>query len=71
MLARSAGAFCVGDQLTLADCFLIPQLYNAKRYGVDLSPYPTIERLSRGYDESDNLAIIASHPDRCPDAVPL
>lgn len=31
-LQQTAGRFCVGDQVTIADCCLIPQLYNARRY---------------------------------------
>lgn len=34
------GPFCMGDSLTLADCFLVPQLYSARRFEVDLSKFP-------------------------------
>lgn len=40
------GRFCVGDQPTLADCALIPQVYNAKRFNCDLSAYPTLTRIA-------------------------
>lgn len=36
------GTTCFGDHITLADICLIPQVYNAKRYGFDLAPYPRI-----------------------------
>lgn len=36
------GLFCHGDTPTMADCCLVPQLYNARRFDCDLSPYPTI-----------------------------
>lgn len=36
------GKFCEGDTPTLADCCLIPQVYNARRFGVSLSLYPNI-----------------------------
>ncbi|KAJ2508006.1 Glutathione S-transferase zeta-1 [Coemansia sp. RSA 2049] len=42
MLERTAGQFCVGDEVTLADCCLVPQLYNAYRYGVDIPAMPLI-----------------------------
>lgn len=47
LLARPgyAGAFCVGDAPTLADCFLVPQVYNALRFKVDLGEFPTIKRV--------------------------
>jgi len=35
----ATGSFCHGDSPTLADCFLVPQVYNAERYGCDLAPY--------------------------------
>ena len=41
----STGQFCEGDTPTLADICLVPQVYNARRFGVDLAPYPTIERI--------------------------
>ncbi len=41
-----SGKFCVGDQLSVADICLIPQVYNANRFGVDLSTYPTIKRIN-------------------------
>lgn len=39
------GRFCHGDTPTLADCCLVPQVYNARRFQVDLSPYPAIVRI--------------------------
>jgi glutathione S-transferase len=46
MLGRSAGQFCHGDQPSLADCCLIPQVYNARRFNVSLAPYPTLARIA-------------------------
>ncbi|MBB3345234.1 maleylacetoacetate isomerase [Luteimonas sp. RC10] len=40
--APEAGRFCVGDAPGLADCALVPQLYNARRFGVELAQYPRI-----------------------------
>jgi len=39
------GAFCHGDTPTLADICLVPQLYNARRGGCDLAPYPSLVRI--------------------------
>jgi maleylpyruvate isomerase len=48
-LAESSdtGAFCHGDQLTIADCCLVPQIYNSQRpaVGLDLARWPTIARI--------------------------
>jgi maleylpyruvate isomerase len=43
--AGSGEGFCVGDSPTIADCCLIPQLFNARRFNVDLTPYPTMRRI--------------------------
>lgn len=62
----ATGHFCEGHAPTLADCCLIPQVYNARRFGVDLSPYPTILRI-----EEACLALPAfdaARPERQPDA---
>jgi maleylacetoacetate isomerase len=37
-----AGKFCHGDEVTLADLYLVPQLYGARRYEVDVNAYPTL-----------------------------
>ncbi len=39
------GRFCHGDQPTLADVCLVPQVFNARRYDLDLTPYPTLMRI--------------------------
>lgn len=39
------GVFCEGNEPTMADCCLIPQVYNARRFGVSLDRYPTIARI--------------------------
>lgn len=39
------GKFCHGDTPGLADVFLVPQLFNAKRFELDLAPYPTLRRI--------------------------
>ena len=67
-LAASAdtGRFCHGDTPTLADCFLVPQVFNAVRFGIDITPYPTIARI----DEACRAlpAFQAAHPSQQPDA---
>lgn len=69
MLASDAetGLCCHGDAPTLADACLIPQVYNANRFGVDLAPFPTIRRV----DEHCRTlpAFDAARPERQPDAV--
>jgi maleylpyruvate isomerase len=54
---RRAGRFCYGDMVTIADCCLVPQVFNAQRYECDLGPYPTIVRV---FGECMNLGAFAS-----------
>jgi maleylacetoacetate isomerase len=62
------GRFCHGDAPTLADVALVPQVVNAERYGLDMTPYPTIARI---YTTCMNLdAFAAAHPRRQPDYEP-
>ncbi|HEY6078341.1 MAG TPA: maleylacetoacetate isomerase [Polyangiaceae bacterium] len=61
-----AGAFLVGDAPTLADVYLVPQLYNARRFALALDAYPT---LTRADDSARALpAFQAALPERQPDA---
>jgi maleylacetoacetate isomerase len=39
------GRYCLGDRISMADCCLVPQVANARRYGCDLAPYPTVVRI--------------------------
>jgi len=40
-----AGSYCLDDMVTMADCCLVPQVFNAKRYECDLSAFPTVLRI--------------------------
>ncbi|MGL4767746.1 MAG: maleylacetoacetate isomerase [Formosimonas sp.] len=46
MLQRTSGAFCYGYQVSLADVALVPQMYNAQRFGCDTSAYPLISAIT-------------------------
>lgn len=68
MLAESdyTGTFCHGDEPTMADCVLVPQVFNAKRYNTDLAAYPTILKIADACDA--HSAFQAAHPSKQPDA---
>lgn len=62
----ATGTFCEGDFPTMADCLLIPQVYNAQRFGLDLTPFPTVARINE-----ECLAMEAfdkARPENQPDA---
>ncbi|KAJ3216576.1 T-complex protein 1 subunit theta [Dinochytrium kinnereticum] len=61
-----ASKYCVGDELTLADACLVPQYYNAVRFGVDLSAYPAINRIHETLSSLD--AFKKAHASAQPDA---
>jgi maleylacetoacetate isomerase len=44
--SRRSGAFCFGDTPTIADACLIPQVFNADRFKIDMSAFPTIRRIN-------------------------
>ena len=66
MVQGTAGTFMVGDEPSIADCCLIPQLYNARRFGVDLSGMPTLLRIEQACEGLE--AFRAAHADVQSDA---
>ena len=67
LVQQYGGRYSFGDEVTLADTCLIPQLYNARRFSVDLERYPA---LVNAESELVKLPAFAeAHPDRQPDAV--
>jgi len=59
------GRFCYGDTPTMADCFLMPQVFNARRFEIDMAQFPLISRIAAN---CENLpAFIAAHPSNQPD----
>ncbi|WNG40079.1 maleylacetoacetate isomerase [Archangium violaceum] len=64
----TAGRYCFGDSVSFADIFLTPQLYAARRFGVDLAPYALLTRIEAAC--ASLPAFQAAHADRQPDAVP-
>ncbi|RZF54497.1 maleylacetoacetate isomerase [Acinetobacter halotolerans] len=64
-LQGSNGQFCFGTQATFADCCLIPQVYNAKRFKIDLAAFPKIESI---YQHCLTLpAFLHAAPEQQPD----
>lgn len=64
--SRYTGRFCHGDSPGLADCCLVPQLFNARRFECDLSSYPTLLAVERACNELPSFREAA--PERQPDA---
>ena len=63
---RATGKFCHGDTPGLADCCLVPQLANARRFKCDVAPYPTLLAIEKNCLALD--AFQRAAPDQQPDA---
>lgn len=66
LLSGTAGVYSVGDEISMADVFLVPQVYNATRFKVDLALYATISKVYEAL--KDHPAFAAAHPSKQPDA---
>ncbi len=66
-LERSSGRYAVGDDVTLADVFIVPQMFSARRLGVDVARYERLVAIDAALGALPAFA--AAHPDRQPDAV--
>lgn len=62
MAKAGAGRFLFGDEPTIADVCLVPQLFNARRFNCPLDDYPTLLRADENANQLDAFA--AAHPDR-------
>ena len=56
------GRFAMGDNPGLADCAVVPQLYNAARWGVPIDGWPNLSRIAESAAADERMA--AAHPDR-------
>ena len=65
MVAKHSGGFAYGDAPGLIDCLLVPQVFNAGRFNLDLSPFPSIAAAAAR--AARHPAIEAAHPDHHPE----
>jgi len=66
LIANESGPFCFGAAPTMADLCLVPQLANARRFGVDVSIFPRLLKAEAA--ARDNKAFADAAPERQPDA---
>lgn len=65
-LAAAPSRFCAGEQPGLADCVLVPQIFNAQRFDCRLDHVPNVTRVFEACMQLD--AFEATRPEKCPDA---
>lgn len=66
LVAEYGGAYAFGDNPTIADCCLVPQVYSARRFELDVTPWPKL--IAAADRASQHPAFRAAHPDKQPDA---
>ncbi|MEI9905417.1 MAG: maleylacetoacetate isomerase [Asticcacaulis sp.] len=66
MIAQHGKGYCFDSEPTLADCYLIPQVFSAQRFEVDFAPYPAIRAVVEHC--ADHPAFNRAHPRHQPDA---
>ena len=66
LVSKFSGRYCFGDAPSIADACLIPQLFNARRFSVNLEPYPNLLRVESALNELEAFKV--SHPSQQPDA---
>jgi maleylacetoacetate isomerase len=65
MLKTTAGKYCVGDEVTIADLCLVPQVYSANRFKISLDNYPLVRRIN---DDLEKIVEFQqAHPSKQPD----
>lgn len=63
-----AGRFLVGDSVSIADLYLVPQLYAARRFGVNVEPFPTLLAVEKACEALPAFRV--AHPNEQPDFDP-
>lgn len=65
VLGKCAGKYSVGDEISFADCCLVPQVFNANRFKVDMAAFPTISHVHDALSSLETFK--AAHPTNQPD----
>ncbi len=66
VLSHTRGKYCVGDEVTFADCCLAPQAYSCARFGVEISEFKNVKEIVDALNELPEFK--AAHATAQPDA---
>lgn len=67
-LQSSAGTYCFGGEFSAADCYLVPQCFSSRRFGVKIENFPIISRIEQACLKLE--AVQKAHPEKQPDYQP-
>jgi maleylacetoacetate isomerase len=65
ILKITAGKYCIGDEISIADLCLVPQVYGANRFNVSLNDFPIVKRINEELEKLDEFK--KAHPSKQPD----
>mmetsp|Transcript_17747 Transcript_17747/g.21541 ORF Transcript_17747/g.21541 Transcript_17747/m.21541 type:complete len:240 (-) Transcript_17747:984-1703(-) len=66
LYTENPGDYCLGGEISIVDLFLVPQVYNANRFKVDMTKFPRIQQISESLSSLPEF--IVAHPDSQPDS---
>jgi maleylacetoacetate isomerase len=66
MVTSCRGKYCFGDKITLADAFLVPQLYNARRFNIEMGQFPNLVEIEANLKEIEAFRLAS--PENQPDS---
>lgn len=68
VLEQTSGKYCVGDEVSIADLCLVPQVYSAHRFKIDMTKYPNVTRINLELEQLNSFK--KAHAHRQPDTLP-
>ena len=65
ILKITSGKYCIGNEISIADLCLVPQVYGANRFNVSLNDFPIVKRINEELEKLDEFK--KAHPSKQPD----
>ena len=65
ILKETSGKYCIGNDITIADLCLVPQVYSAKRFNISLDDFPNVKRINDELEKIPEFQV--AHPSKQPD----
>ena len=65
VVSETAVTFAFGSRVTAADAFIVPQIFNAERFGIDMTEFPILKKIGKNAVEHPDF--VKAHPSKQPD----